>query len=343
MTTVPSNDIENVRRLRNERIQWKKEDKTFADLHTQIKEGRFNLDPEHQRDVVHNDKWKSEVLHSQIFHGDIPDVYFHPTTLADGTRKYDSLDGKQRCSAIYEYLGDAFKYKLREPSDMYNKKFSELTPAFKTFLKDDCCITARMAIRSLTNEEIQTFFQKRQNFKKTSCGEHLNSCLTSSINQYVKNYIETPLNMERLEKAGFHKNDRQQYTETVSYILRIFKHHDESKNNIDCSPTKLKIWYTSVNPLGEHREHRQAAFKLVDYTLDILSHIHVKGGNTSKNAYISCAWYVMNHCFANGNFIIDSIETLKIKNNGREFILPPVGGNHSGYEQRLEFKKLIEK
>ena len=196
-----------------------------------------------------------------------------------------------------------------------------------------------MANRSLTDEEIQSFFQKRQNFKKTSGGEHLNSCITSSIHQYVKKYIETPLNMEVLEKAGFQKNDRHQYTETVSYILRTFKYHDENKNNIDCSPSKLRIWYNSENPLGEDRER---AFKLVDYTLDILTHIHIRGGNTSKNAYISCAWYIMNYCFTNGKFDVDSIERLKTRNNGREFQLPQVGGNHSGYEQRQAFKHLIE-
>ena len=335
-TTSIQDSIDIVQRLRGERIQWKKEDKTFADLETQIKQGRFNLNPEHQRHVVHNDKWKSEVLHSQIYHGDIPDVYFHPTMLPNGTRKYDSLDGKQRCSAINDYLSDAFAYKIREPECMYNKKFSELTPAFQSFLKDDCSITARMANRTLTPHEIQSFFQKRQNFKKTSGGEHLNSCITSSIHEKVKKYIEDPAKNELLKNAGFLKNDRHQYTESISYILRTFNHHND--NNIDCSPTKLKQWYSSEEPLGGPHSLEQA-FELVNHTLGVLQFINVSGGNSRKNVYVSCAWYIMNFCFGEGGFDKEKIDALKIEKN---IILPKVGGDHNGKEQREAFKKFIE-
>jgi len=333
MRTTNSEAITSLMMLRGERIQWKKEDKTFADLESQIKQGRFNLNPVHQRGVVHNVKWKSEVLHSQIYHGDIPDVYFHPTTLPDGTRKYDSLDGKQRCSAINEYLSDAFAYKMIEPACMYNKKFSELLPSFQTFLKDDCSITARMANRTLTSSEIQSFFQKRQNFKKTSAGEHLNSCITSTIQRDVKDFIEEPANNELLKKAGFLKNDRHQYTEMVAYILRTFKHHNEC--NVDCSPSKLKWWYNSISPLGDDA---QGAFELVNLTLSLLEFIHVVGGNSRKNVYVSCAWYIMNYCFDDG-FNIEKINMLKVE---KTIMLPPVGGNHSGQVQRETFKELIE-
>lgn len=326
--------IQSVNDLRGNRIQWKKEDKTFADLHTQIKQGRFNLNPEHQRHVVHSDEWKSEVLHSQIYHGDIPDVYFHPTEREDGTRRYDSLDGKQRCSAIYNYLNDEYAYKMREPTYMYRKKFSELQPAVQSFLKDDCTLTIRISNRPLMPKEIECFFQKRQDFKKTSGGEHLNSCITSEIHPEVKNYIEQPANIQKLVKAGFKKNDRHQYMEAVSYILRVFIYHQEY--NIDCSPNKLKSWFNSSNPL---KGNTRLAFELVSITLDLLGNIHINGGNSRKSAYICSAWYIMKYCFNNSNFDITKISSL---NKDINIELPTVDGNHSSKRQRDAFKEIIE-
>lgn len=327
-----------VQKMRRERIQWNKEDKTFHDLHKQIQNGRHNLNPPHQRDVVHSDKWKSDVLHSAMFDGDIPDVYFHPRTLDDGTEQLESLDGKQRCSAINDYLNDDFVYKMDEPSFMKNRKFSELPKPFQDFISHGCKVTSRIANRTLTPSEIQSFFQKRQNFKKTTGGEHLNSCITSKIHDSVKNYIEQ--NGERLEKAGFKKNDRHQYTEAISYILRVYKHHGNFTT--DCNTTKLRQWFNSMNPLDNNEE---MAFKLVDNTLDMLAHIQVKGGNSSKNAYISCAWFIMNYCFKendeeNYEFDMEKINTLN--ETERAIALPQVAGNHSGKIQREAFKKAME-
>jgi hypothetical protein len=323
-----------VKKLRTERLQWHTEDKTFHDLNNQIKLGRYNLDPVHQRLVVHNDKWKSNVLHSAMFDGDIPDVYFHPRTLDDGTEQLESLDGKQRCSAINDYMNDHFVYKMEEPSFMTNKKYSELPKPFQDFVAHACKITIRISNRTLTESEIQSFFQKRQNFKKTTGGEHLNSCITSTIHEDVRKYIEG--NSERLEKAGFSKNDRHQYTEAVSYILRTFKRH--GVHITDCSPTKLKEWFTSSDPMDGDPEK---AFKLVDHTLDLLANTKVKRGNSSKNAYISCAWYIMNHCrLPTGDF--DTEKLTRLNGTKREFELPKVDGNHSGKEQREAFRLAME-
>lgn len=326
--------IDDVQRLRGARIQWKKEDKTFSDLHTQIGNGKFNLDPEHQRHVVHNALWKSEILHSQIYHGDIPDVYFHPTSLPDGTRRYDSLDGKQRCSAIIDYFNDGYKYKNREPKCMHNKFYSQLEPVMKSFLSDDCTLTIRIANRPLNENEIQSFFQKRQECKKTTGGEHLNSCITSSIHRSVKEYIETPSIIELMEKAGFKKNDRYQYFDAVCYILRIFTYH--KSNNIDCSPTLLKKWFNSENPLNNNSDN---AFKLVNITLEVLCHIWINGGNSRKNAYVSCAWYIMNNCYHDNNFDMGKIEDMKKEIH---IDLPVVGGVHNGELQRIAFKEAIK-
>ena len=100
----------------------------------------------------------------------------------------------------------------------------------------------------------------------------------------------------------------------------------------------LKVWFNSSDPCQGNIDK---AFELVNIILDLLKHIQIKGGNARKNAYISCAWYVMNYCFDHETleFNMRKINSLK---KDIQIELPIVGGDHSGRLQRQAFKRLIE-
>jgi hypothetical protein len=117
--------------------------KTNGDLALQIKQGLLSLDPDHQRNVTHDNQWKSQILHSQIYERDIPDVYFHPCENEDGSRRYDSLDGKQRCSAIVDYIENKYSYTSKEPKTMENRYFKDLPVQWQGYLKDELDIGLR--------------------------------------------------------------------------------------------------------------------------------------------------------------------------------------------------------
>jgi len=327
-----------VEKLRKKRLQWKKIEKTFGDLYTQVKQNYLNLNPDHQRDVVHDDKWKSEILHSQIYDGDIPDVYFHPVSGQNGSQHFDSLDGKQRSSAIYEYIDNQYKYKHDQPSFMFNKKFSELEEVFQSFLKDDCSITIKQSLRTLNDKEIQTFFQKRQTFKATTCGEHLNSCVTSPIYSIVKEYIKKPEVMKMLECAEFKiKKGRYNALEAIVYILRIYSNHNDDE--IDCSTDKIRKWFRD-----KENKEMELAFELVHHMLHILQTTNFKNGNSKKAVYTSLAWYIMNNSWdsTNKTFNIREINNIKSILKDKVIELPSVAGVHSTKEQRDYLYKLIK-
>ena len=337
-----NDDISTAQSLREERIKWEKKDKSFSDLHSQIKDGKYNLDPEHQRQVVHNDKWKSNVIHSAIYDGDIPDVYFHPVNLSNGTRQYDSLDGKQRKMAICDFFNNKFKYTNNEPACMKGRYFKDLSPSMQCFLKDDCSITIRIANRTLSNNEIESFFQKRQETKKTNIGEHLNSCVSSKINSSIKEYISNNENRDKMKAAGFTSNDRYQYTEALAVILRIYKHYTNER--IECSNNNLRIWFKSEE--NQDPSDINKAFQLVNRVLEMLTRIKITNGNNKKNAYSSVAWYIMNYCyFKEGDVFNDAkIDVIGTKLSACEKIdLPKVDGNHSSQKQRDMLKDFIEK
>ena len=87
----------------SQRITWNDQTVSFGYFASQVGAGRIDLDPAHQRGVVHDTEWQSLVLHSGIVEGDIPEVYFHER---GDTKIWESLDGKQRSSAVVGYLRD---------------------------------------------------------------------------------------------------------------------------------------------------------------------------------------------------------------------------------------------
>ena len=347
MDSQQQKHIDNLAHIRSTRKEWKKETKTFNDLHHQISSGLFNLDPPHQRNVVHDDRWKSNIIHSVIDDQDIPDVYFHPCMLDDGTRRYDSLDGKQRCSAIVDYIDGKFKYVNNQPHDddgvslWKGKYFSELMPAEQEFLKNECSITVRIANRTMSEADIESFFQKRQETKKTNCGEYLNSCIGSKINETIKEYVSIHTNESKMKDAGFNSNHRFQYTEALAFLLRVYKHYTD--DTIDCSPEKIKEWFSdsrNQDPVVINK-----AFELVDRVLEILTVIKFASGNSNKNAYRSLAWYLMNYCWVkdSGEFDDEKIQHIKnILSDCDKINLPQVKGMHGWGGQREYLRKYID-
>ena len=102
---------------------------------SQLNITQYNLNPEHQRHVLHNDLWKSNIIMSLFTFKDTPAVYFHETTDDEYPGNvYESLDDKQRCSAIYEnfalinFISKWMKERRAVFCGMYGRFFSELTP-----------------------------------------------------------------------------------------------------------------------------------------------------------------------------------------------------------------------
>ena len=161
-------------------MTWTKETLTFKNFFNSFEDGLYNLNPEHQRDVVHNDEWKSGIIRSSLKFGDIPPVYFHTKTDDTNLNTYDSLDGKQRCSAIIEYMKNEFEYKCTYPESFYRKKYDQLSSVDKQKF-NNCKIDTKIHNTEMSLEDIQEFFADRQSHKTTTLGEHLNSMVASSL------------------------------------------------------------------------------------------------------------------------------------------------------------------
>lgn len=102
------------------------EQRTINDVVSRIKKGRYQLDPEFQRDFVWDEERQSRLIESCLMR--IPLPVFYVAEAKDG--RIIIVDGLQRLTTFYRYLNDEFALNKLGSSDpnglIANKKFSEL-------------------------------------------------------------------------------------------------------------------------------------------------------------------------------------------------------------------------
>jgi len=168
---------------------WRQQAVTFKNFHDDWKRGIYDLDPRHQRNVVHNDKWKGDIIKSAIQFNDIPLVRFHQRIQSDGTHRWESLDGKQRCSAIIEFMNGDYSIEFSWTGwPKVKTHYKELSAGQKQRI-DELNLDMKLLPETLSNEEISQYFQWAQNTKTTSLGEFLNSTLHSQFGEKLNHFI----------------------------------------------------------------------------------------------------------------------------------------------------------
>ena len=129
-------------------MSWIRITVTFIDLFLSVERNDYELNPEHQRDVVHDDIWQSGIINSALSIGDIPQVYFHTVIKEDGSSIRESLDGKQRCMSIIRFIDNKYKFNPKSivwdiNQNMVGKYYKDLTPVDKQKV-DRCKIDCKI-------------------------------------------------------------------------------------------------------------------------------------------------------------------------------------------------------
>lgn len=219
------------------KISWTTESITIRTLLTAFKEDTYDINPPHQRGVVHDQEWKDDLLDSILGPlNAIPETWWHPRNDVTGCEYYESLDGKQRTTTIVAFGEGEIPWR--------GKMLSELTQqeknAFYNFK-----LTHRVANRSLTNDEVARMFQKFQNHKKTTLGEILHSHrdnLTTQMETLIQSHAES------IDSMGIKSNRYQSleaYGKALDYYLR-------GSGTISCeTDTVCATWSTHKQGIPE--------------------------------------------------------------------------------------------
>lgn len=113
-------------RIRNESL-------TVYDAVGCIKQGKYIMDPDFQRDFMWDTAKQSKLIESVLMRIPLPVFYFAENK--DG--KPIVVDGLQRLSTFYRFVDSDLKLNLPDRPDLHGKIFSELTPKLQNRI-DDC-------------------------------------------------------------------------------------------------------------------------------------------------------------------------------------------------------------
>ena len=183
---------------------WNTETISISALCHDIDDNFYNLDPEHQRNIIHSLEWKTNLIKTIFTTGLIPTTYWH-----ENNNKRESLDGKQRISTILQFKKNEFKYKGQK----YDELSDEDKRHFNTFP-----LALGICSRTLTKEEVHNIFENLQVVKKTSLGEVLNSTYNEDLKNQVLDYLDE-LSFINKNKNFLKKNNRFEQQEIIAWTL----------------------------------------------------------------------------------------------------------------------------
>jgi hypothetical protein len=77
--------------------------------------GLLNLDPPYQRRSVWPEKYREDFIDTVLLDYPAPAIFLFETVSESGVSKYDVVDGKQRLSAVFDFIGNGFAVAAKCP------------------------------------------------------------------------------------------------------------------------------------------------------------------------------------------------------------------------------------
>jgi hypothetical protein len=237
--------------------QWKKnnpgldfvtQNLTISAFIDGCKNDHYDLDPDHQRNIVHNNNWQSDIITSVMRGYSLGCPEFDTTQNSDGIDHFRSLDGKQRLSAIVRFLKNKYSYE-GTIEFIKGKKFEKWPKIWQNHLKMSS-ISIAITKQTLTDEEVTDYFNKKQNTKKTSSGEIFNAVLTKRSNMCKTICANAPFPQKS-------RDSNKRHTLLESIVRLCYVQHAIGRCNNIIDPNKI----TLTDFLNKNLDNDEIVFK----------------------------------------------------------------------------------
>lgn len=265
-------------------------DRSIRDVYGSYHDQDIDLDPDYQRnESIHPLSWKQSIITSVFVSKDIPAMYFHHRTV-DNRLVKENLDGKQRLKALFDFMDDKFAYTLDDVPEIKNKKYSEMPADLKQEF-DDFSLSIKTYQYTLTDEQIEYFFDKCNETKSTSQGELLHSLLSSG----VRNGIATMYNHNEDIKAHIDfivpNNKRNDVYTNIGMMAYMLKHNTLKEPN----NTQLKKWFAEETQYTLDDQKRLRKYIPQVATLIDAIPFPRRTIRTSKTTLCAVLWFCVKH------------------------------------------------
>jgi len=192
-----------------------------------VKSESIDISPHYQR----RDRWKdskqSALIESFLLNVPVPPVYLSE----DDYGKYSVIDGKQRITAIYEFLTGKLKLKdLKEFPDLNGSTFIDIPSQLRNVL------TVRPFIRVITllkqsdpELKYEVFLRLNTGGEKLGRQEIRNVAYSGSLNDLLLELSENEILKQKL-KITSKKSNSYRKMDDVEHVLRFFTINKNWKN-----------------------------------------------------------------------------------------------------------------
>lgn len=206
---------------------------TCKGLYNRMLKDEINFDCAVQRGLVWDNDKKSLLIHSILYGYSIPAFYM--TKNEDGS--YDSLDGKQRSNAIFDFMAGQYAlaedfpivYDDNNEKENFSGMFWAQLPEWAQDRIKDYSLTVYY-FEDMTDEEIREFFRRLNNGKPLSAVE-LTRVKAVSIADFQEIAKHTAIRNATTEKGKARFNDEQMamqvyamaYMENPDFGTKVFR------------------------------------------------------------------------------------------------------------------------
>ena len=108
------------------------ENRTIYDVVRRIKQGKYVMDPDFQRDFIWPEDKQSKLIESVVMRIPLPVFYL----AEDDDGKMVVVDGLQRLSTFQRFVSGALKLRLEDRPELQGKTFDDLAPKLQTRIED---------------------------------------------------------------------------------------------------------------------------------------------------------------------------------------------------------------
>lgn len=182
---------------------------SISEIYQKIKEKKLILDPDYQRRVIWNTDKKTAFIESLYMEIMIPPIYVVEIPSSDilEENKYEVVDGKQRLTAIMDFITNSLclnERHLEYYSDIYGgKKFSkirEIDPEHTTQMLSSVLDVYVITANSPEFTKYDIFARLNRGAEKLKVNEIRRAIYKSEVTGWITEYVENKL-----------KNDKEQY------------------------------------------------------------------------------------------------------------------------------------
>ena len=313
-------------------IRWQRRDVSFSNFIQDYNRKIYDLKPEHQREVVHTPKWRANIITSFLTFNYIPPVTFFTKISRDGGLSYVSLDGKQRCMAIIQFMEDKLSVNFSDTAwkDDYSESvtLSKLTSDHRRIMEHQLQLEIKIAEREFNDEEIAQFFQNAQQHQKTSLGEHLNSSTQSRLRSMLLNG-RTSLHVV-FGDNGEKGDKRHQLLEMMARMGYVYwSHYREGIQKFDETPAVLKKWFAEPST-----RLNDGFIETVRRTMALLKRANIQNIKSKTTILPVYKWFLSKCLTEEGEFKDEEINRFQRALTSGQIVLNQVAGSHDASMSR---------